>query len=326
MSNILVVLEQTGGKFHRMSREAIVAGQSLQSTVGGSVHAVLLGEGVGDLSDQIAQSAALESLKVIDDAALNQYTPGAYVAALQPLVESLNAAYVIFPHTYQSVDYFPRLAQALGNAAVVNNVVSFTEKDGEIHWTRPVLGGKLNAQVRVQGEGPILVSVQNASFSADDMVAGTAPVEAVAANSLQADREILGTESVGGDSVDLSKANVIVAAGRGVGGEDKMKVVEDLAAALGAEIGASRPVIDNGWTSRDRQIGSSGQTVSPKLYFAVGISGAIQHIVGMKGSGCVVAINKDAGAPIFSVAQYGIVGDLHEFLPAITAELKSRQD
>ncbi len=325
MPNILVVLEQTEGKLHRMSREAIVAGQRLMDTVGGSVHAVLLGEGVGDLAEQIAQSAALESLKVIDDAALKKYTPGAYVTALKPLVDTLDPAYVIFPHTYQSVDYFPRLAQALGNAAIVNNVVSFVEQNGEIHWTRPVLGGKLNAQVRVQGEGPIFVSVQNASYSADDIAAGTAPVEAVTADSLQMDREILGTESVGGDSVDLSKANVIVAAGRGVGGEDKMKVVEELASALGAEIGASRPVIDNGWTSRDRQIGSSGQTVSPKLYFAVGISGAIQHIVGMKGAGCVVAINKDAGAPIFNVAQYGIVGDLHEFLPAITAELKNRE-
>ena len=139
---------------------------------------------------------------------------------------------------------------------------------------------------------------------------------------MQPDREILGVEEVGGDTVDLSRAEVIVAVGRGIGGADKMGPVRELAAALGAELGASRPVIDNGWLPRDRQIGSSGQTVAPKLYVAAGISGAIQHLVGMKGAGCVVAINKDPGAPIFNVAHYGIVGDVHEIIPALTAAVR----
>jgi electron transfer flavoprotein alpha subunit len=170
----------------------------------------------------------------------------------------------------------------------------------------------------------VLVSVQSGAFQADGAVllieSGEAAVRPLALDlsGVKADREVLGYEEVGGDTVDLTKASIIVAVGRGVGGADKMAPVEALAKALGAEIGASRPVIDNGWLPRDRQIGSSGQTVAPKLYIAAGISGAIQHLVGMKGSTVIVAINKDPGAPIFTVAHYGIVGDLHEVLPALT--------
>jgi electron transfer flavoprotein alpha subunit len=224
------------------------------------------------------------------------------------------------------VEYFPRLAQAIGGA-VVPAVSAIRQAEGAVLWTRPVLGGKLQADVRVkaQSTAPVLASVQPGSFSADRMRGGTATVQALdvaALGSFTADREVLGVESAAKDEVDLSKAAVIVAAGRGVGGADKMGVIHALAGALGAEIGASRPVIDNGWLERDRQIGSSGQTVAPKLYVACGISGAIQHLVGMKGASCIVAVNKDPNAPIFSVATYGIVGDLHEVLPALTAAVK----
>jgi electron transfer flavoprotein alpha subunit len=183
------------------------------------------------------------------------------------------------------------------------------------------MGGKMQSRVRVKGEGTVLVSVQSGAFPADGVAKGEAPVQPLAADlsGVKPDREILGYEEVGGDQVDLTKADIIVAVGRGIGGADKMGPVEALAKALGAEIAASRPVIDNGWLPRDRQIGSSGQTVAPKLYIAAGISGAIQHLVGMKSSSVIVAINKDPGAPIFTVADYGIVGDLHEILPALTA-------
>jgi electron transfer flavoprotein alpha subunit len=180
------------------------------------------------------------------------------------------------------------------------------------------------ARVRVKGEGTVLVSVQAGAFPADRLRAGAsaAPVVPLAVADAALDRELLGVEEAAGGEVDLTKAGIIVAVGRGVGGEDKLGPVRELAAALGAELGASRPVIDNGWLPRDRQVGSSGQTVAPRLYLALGISGAIQHVVGMKGSGCVVAINKDAGAPIFNLATYGIVGDLHELVPALTAAVK----
>jgi electron transfer flavoprotein alpha subunit len=182
----------------------------------------------------------------------------------------------------------------------------------------------------VQGEGTVLVSVQAGSFPADSAVDSTAggaspaPIRPLATDlsAVAPDREVLSVERVGGEKIDLTKADVILAVGRGVGGADRMGPIEELAKALGAEIGASRPVIDNGWLPRDRQIGSSGQTVAPRLYLALGISGAIQHLVGMKGAGTIVAINKDPGAPIFTVADYGIVGDLHELVPALTAAVK----
>jgi electron transfer flavoprotein alpha subunit len=187
------------------------------------------------------------------------------------------------------------------------------------------MGGKLQARVKTKGSGTVFVSVQSGAFPADGVAAGEAAVGALAVDlsGVRPDREILGVEDVAGEKVDLTKADVIVAVGRGIGGADKLGPVEELARVLGAEIGASRPVIDNGWLPRDRQIGSSGQTVAPKLYIAAGISGAIQHLVGMKGSSVVVAINKDPGAPIFTIADYGIVGDVHEVLPALTEAIRA---
>lgn len=327
---VWIVLQHRDGKLARQSREAIAAGQKLAATTGASAEAVLLGSGVEALAAEVAASCALGAVRVADHPALAAYTPGAYVGALGPAVREAAPAWVVFPHSYQTVDYFARLAQETG-AGLLPEVTGFAEGDGPegggsegggLVFTRPVLGGKLVARVRVKGEGTVLVSVQSGAFPADAVTAGTAPVEPLAVGEIAADREILGVEEVGGGQVDLTRAPIIVAVGRGVGGEDKLGPVRELAEALGAEIGASRPVIDSGWLERDRQIGSSGQTVAPKLYLALGISGAIQHVVGMKGSGCVVAINKDPGAPIFTLAHYGVVGDLHELLPELTAAVK----
>ncbi len=232
---------------------------------------------------------------------------------------------MVFPHTYQSVDCMARVAHALA-AAILPEATAFAQEGETLLFRRPVLGGKMQARVRQRGSAPLVVSVQSAAFEA--AVADQAPAEIVQAALVSAPdqaRELLGVETVGGDTVDLSAADRIVAVGRGIGGEDKMALIQDLARALGAEVGASRPVIDNGWLPRDRQIGSSGQTVAPKLYLAVGISGAIQHLVGMKGSACTVAINKDPGAPIFTVADYGIVGDLFDVVPALTAALQEAE-
>jgi electron transfer flavoprotein alpha subunit len=327
MATVWAVLQQREGQLARMSWEAIAAAQQLAAAVGGKAEAVLLGSGVGELAAEVAKRD-LGAVRVADAPVLASYTPGAYVAALAPAIAAERPDWVVFPHTYQTVDYAPRLAQETG-AGLLPEVTGFAAEDGGLLWSRPILGGKMQAKVRVKGEGTVLVSVQSGSFPADGAAPGGAPatpadIKPLAADlsGLRPDREILGVEAVGGEKIDLTKADVIVAVGRGVGGADKMGVVEELARALGAEIGASRPVIDNGWLPRDRQIGSSGQTVAPKLYIAAGISGAIQHLVGMKGAGTIVAINKDPGAPIFTVADYGIVGDLHEVLPALTAAVK----
>ncbi|MEL7060796.1 MAG: electron transfer flavoprotein subunit alpha/FixB family protein [Acidobacteriota bacterium] len=316
---IWVVLQQREGALHRMSREAIAAAQMLAERLGGAdVSAVVLGQDVGAAATAAAEFD-LAAVHAIDGEALGEYTPGAYVDALGAALRDHAPAFVVFPHTYQSVDFVPRLAQDV-DAAFVPEVVAFDAGEGdELLFQRPVLGGKLQARVRVRGEGMIFLSVQSGAFSADSARAGSAPVEALVSADATRDREILGVEQVGGDQIDLTKADVVVAVGRGIGKPENLPIVEELAKALGADIGASRPVIDNGWLERDRQIGSSGQTVAPKLYVAVGVSGAIQHLVGMKGSSTVVAINKDPKAPIFTVSDYGVVGDLLEVVPALTA-------
>jgi len=317
-SHVWVVLQQREGQISRISWEAVGAAQKLAAKLGGKAEAVLLGSEIGAAAAEVAK-CDLAAVHVADHDALRAYTPGTYIGALAPAIQSAAPAFLVFPHTYQTVDYMARLAQTAG-AGLLPEVTAFDEEGGDLTWTRPVMGGKLQSKVKVKGEGTVLVSVQSGAFPADGVVRGEAPVKTldVDLGAVKPDREILGYEEVGGDTVDLTKAEIILAVGRGVGGADKMAPVEALAKALGAEIGASRPVIDNGWLPRDRQIGSSGQTVAPKLYIAAGISGAIQHLVGMKGSSTVVAINKDPGAPIFTVADYGIVGDLHEVLPALT--------
>jgi electron transfer flavoprotein alpha subunit len=325
-TRIWAVLQQRGGELHRQSRETVAAAQELAALVDGTVDAVVLGAAIQPLAEALAGELAVERVLFADHAALGDYTPGAYGGALAPAIRAESPAYVLFPHTYQSMEYFPKLAQQVG-AAIVPAVGGFRIAEGAVVWTRPVLGGKLQADVRVKAQagGPVLASIQPGAVSAERLRRGksvVAPLPGDGLGGLAPDREILGVESAAKDEVDLSRADVIVAAGRGVGGADKMGVIEALAQALGAEIGASRPVIDNGWLPRDRQIGSSGQTVAPKLYIAAGISGAIQHLVGMKGAAVVVAINKDPNAPIFSIARYGIVGDLHEVLPALTAAVK----
>jgi electron transfer flavoprotein alpha subunit len=328
MSNrVWVVLQQREGQLPRISWEAAAAAQKLAAGLGVKAEAVLLGSGVGLAAADVAK-LDLAAVHVADHEALRTYTPGGYIGALAPAIRAAEPAFVVFPHTYQTVDYMPRLAQTVG-AGLLPEVTGFEDGEGGILWTRPVMGGKLQSKVRVKGEGTVLVSVQSGAFPADSVARGgdaevteVKPLE-TDLSGVQPDREILGYEEVGGDTVDLTKADVIVAVGRGIGGADKMAVIEELAKVLKADIGASRPVIDNGWLPRDRQIGSSGQTVAPKLYIAAGISGAIQHLVGMKGSTVIVAINKDPGAPIFNVADYGIVGDLHEVLPALTEAIQA---
>jgi electron transfer flavoprotein alpha subunit len=322
---VWVVLQQREGKLHRMSREAIAAGRRLAGAIGGRAEAVLLGSGLDELARQVA-GFDLAAVHVADAPALAGYTPGAYVGALAPAIREAAPAYVVFPHTYQTVDYFARLAQETGSA-LLPEVTGFEAGEDGLLWRRPVLGGKLRSEVRVKGGGTVLVSVQSGAFPAEETGSsseGGAEVRPLPGDlaALRPDREILKIEQVAGEAVDLTKAEVIVAVGRGIGGPDKLAPVEELARALGAEIGASRPVIDNEWLPRDRQIGSSGQTVAPKLYLALGISGAIQHTVGMKGAGMVVAVNKDPSAPIFNLADYGIVADLHELVPALTAAVK----
>ena len=321
-AKIWIVLEQREGKIHKMSWEAVSAGQALAAEVGGTAEAVLLGSGVQEAATEVAE-CSLAAVHVADDPGLADYTPGRFAKTLAGAIGAVQPTYVLFPHTYQTVDFLGSLAQSLG-AALVPEAVSFETGDGVV-FQRPILGGKMFAKVRAKGSGPVLVSLQSGAYSADELEkGGQATIESLELDfaAMSPEREVLGVEEAAAGEVDLSQAPVIVSVGRGIGDVGNMPIMEELAKALGAELGASRPVIDSGWLGRERQIGSSGQTVTPKLYVAAGISGAIQHLVGMKGSQVIVAINKDAGAPIFNVAHYGIVGDLHEVVPALTAALQ----
>ncbi len=321
INKVWIVLQLRDGALHPMAREALAAGSQFAAAAGATAEAVLLGSDVSAAAQEAA-GFDLAMVRVIEDPALDTYTPGAYVGALAPAIREHGADVVVFPHSYQSVDYVPRLAQTL-DAALVPEVISFRQEDGGWIFRRPVFGGALQSDVVVRGGGPILFSVQAGAFSAANLAPGTASIEKLPAPAdLAPDRELLRVEEAVEEQVDLSQAERIVSVGRGIGGPENMGMIDELAAALGAEIGASRPVIDNGWLPRDRQIGSSGQTVAPKLYLGIGISGAIQLLVGMKGSQTVVAINKDGNAPIFGIADYGIVADLHEVVPALLEAIK----
>ncbi|HEU5342090.1 electron transfer flavoprotein subunit alpha/FixB family protein [Edaphobacter sp.] len=315
MSGVLVVMEQRDGNWNRMSFEALTAGQQLAAKLGVECSAIVMGDGVGSLAVEVS-SKKLAKIIAIEHTLLKAYTSDAYVAALDQAVKQAAPAYVIFPHTYQVRDFAPALATRF-RSVLISDVIAM--HDGPV-FVRQLLQGKLNADYRHTAAGPCFVSIQAGTFRGDAVEAGTAAVETFAptldAAQIRNKPGELFRESA--QTVDLSAAPVIVSVGRGIGEQENIPLVEELAKALGAELAASRPICDNGWLPMERQVGSSGQTVSPKLYLAVGISGAIQHLVGMKGSKTVIAINKDENAPIFEVADYGVVGDLFVIVPALT--------
>jgi len=316
---ILVIAEQRDGKLNRASWETIAAAQQ----AGGPVKIAVVGKSVDAVAGELAAADAAEIVQADHDA-LGDYTADGYVLAAAALIEQEKPSLVFLAHTYQTRDYAPALAARLGRA-LVTDVTAVRQQDGALVYTRPVFQGKLNADVAPAGPAPHIVTFQIGAYRADAAKRGAsaAPVRKasvdVDASKIRQRPEPPFKEAK--QAVDLSQAERIVAVGRGIKGQENLKLAEQLAQAMGAEIAASRPICDSGWLPMDRQIGSSGQTVAPKLYVALGISGAIQHLVGMKGSRTIVAINKDAEAPIFEIADYGIVGDLFEIVPAMVAEL-----
>jgi electron transfer flavoprotein alpha subunit len=282
----------------------------------------LMGEGGREAAGALSGYRA-SRVVVLEDAALAEYEVSAAVAALAWLIKAENPGVVLLPHTYRTRDFAPRLAARLG-CPLVSDVISIAVDGEGISCERQLFQGKLAGTYRLAAGGPAMLTIQAGAYRAEHAEPGEAPVEVVAPElgALGPRGEAGAPYRESGGTVDLQAAERIVAVGRGIGEESNLEVVKELAEALGAEVAASRPICDNGWLGMERQVGSSGQTVAPKLYVAIGISGAIQHIVGMKGSKCVVAVNKDAAAPIFEVADYGIVGDLFEVAPALVEELR----
>lgn len=312
---ILVIAEQRDGTVNRATWETIAAAQQ----AGGPIRVAVLGSPVDAVAGEIA-AADVAEVVVVSDPALQHYTADGWVLALQALIDGEKPAHVFLPHTYQTRDFAPALAARL-QRPIVTDVVAM--KDGS--YVRPVFQGKLQAEVAPEGPAPHLITFQIGAFRGDAVKEGAAaaPVRKAAvsidASKIRQQPEAPFKEAR--QAVDLSQAERIVAVGRGIKGQEHLPLAQQLAQALGAELAASRPICDAGWLPMDRQIGSSGQTVAPKLYVALGISGAIQHIVGMKGARTIVAINKDPEAPIFEIADYGIAGDLFDVVPALVAEL-----
>lgn len=321
---ILVITEQRQGKWNNTSFETLAAAQQLAASTSGSVYAVVLGKNVASFAEELA-GKKVAGVHLLNHELLDAYSPDGYCLALRQLIESAKPDLVLFPHTYQVRDFAPKLAAMLGKG-MIGDCVGFRSEAGKLIFIRQMFQGKTVADVVFLGAAPWFASFQSGAFRADLLEAHPAGKAPVMPFDVQLKPEDIRTTPLelfkeAKSAVDLTQAPLIVAIGRGIKAPENIPQAEALAKAIGGEIAASRPICDEGWLPMERQIGSSGQTVAPKLYLALGISGAIQHVVGMKGARTIVAVNKDSNAPIFEIADYGIVADIFEIIPALTEEL-----
>lgn len=320
---ILVVVEQREGKLNRVSYETLTGAQAIAAETGWTLEAAVIGNNVGSIASEIA-AKKVAKVYDIEGAKLDKYTPDGYVTALKNFLAQHPAKLVLMPHTYQVRDFAPKIAVALGST-LISDCIGYKKEGDKLLFTRQMFQGKFAADVSFTGNGPWFVTFQNGAFRGDQVQdGGGATVETfsadIAEGAIRNKPEDPFKEAK--QAVDLTQAEIIVAVGRGIKEQKNLPMAQQLAEALGGEIAASRPICDNGWLPMERQVGSSGQTVAPKMYLALGISGAIQHIVGMKGSRTVVAINKDSEAPIFEIADIAVVGNLFDIVPPLIEEVK----
>jgi electron transfer flavoprotein alpha subunit len=322
---ILAITEQRDGKWNKSSFETLAAAQQIAQDTQSALTAAVVGNGVAALADELAGKNVAEVL-LIEHELLGAYTPDGFSLALAQVISQGGFDLVLLPHTYQVRDFAPKLAASLGKG-MIGDCIAYRNEGGKLIFVRQMFQGKTVADVTFAGAAPWFATFQAGAFRADLAAVhpgGKAPVKKI---NVELKPEQIRTKPLelfreAKQAVDLTQAPIIVAVGRGIKAPENIALAERLAKAIGGEIAASRPICDEGWLPMERQIGSSGQTVAPKLYLALGISGAIQHVVGMKGSRTIVAINKDQNAPIFEVADYGIVGDIFELIPALTEELE----
>lgn len=321
---ILVVVEQREGKLNRVSWETITAGQAIAAATGWALEAAVVGSGVNAIASEVAGKKVARVFD-IEAPRLEPYTPDAFAAGLKQFLEARQPKLVLMPHTYQVRDFVPKLATAMVRT-VISDCVGFKHESGKLVFTRQMFQGKLAADVSFTSDAPWFATFQNGAFRGDKAEAAAAAATVETVNIEIADDVIRNKPQEvfkeAKQAVDLTQAEVIVAVGRGIKEQKNIEIAKNLADALGGDLAASRPICDSGWLPMDRQIGSSGQTVAPKLYLALGISGAIQHIVGMKGSRAIIAVNKDSEAPIFEIADYAVVGNLFDIVPPLIEEVK----
>jgi electron transfer flavoprotein alpha subunit len=322
---ILLITEQRDAKWNKVSFEALAGAQQIAQQAKASVSAAVVGKGVAALADELC-GYQLDEVLLIEHDLLGDYTPDGFSIALRQVMENAKPDLVLLPHTYQVRDFAPKLAASM-QKGVIGDCIGYRYENGKLIFVRQMFQGRTAADVVFTGAAPWIASFQAGAFRADlaaKHASGKAPVKAV---SVDLKAEQIRTKPLelfreAKQAVDLTQAPILVSVGRGIKAPENIPMAEKLAKLMGGEVSASRPICDEGWLPMDRQIGSSGQTVMPKLYLALGISGAIQHVVGMKGARTIAAINKDQNAPIFEVADYGIVGDLFEVVPALIEELE----
>jgi len=322
---ILVITELRQGKWNNASFETLAAAQQIAKDTSSAVSALVIGKDIAAFAEELAGKNVAEVLRV-EHNLLEAYTPDGYCVALKQVVENAKPNLVLFPHTYQVRDFAPKLSAMLGKG-MIGDCTGYRNEGGKLVFVRQMFQGKTAADVTFTGAAPWFASFQSGAFRADLLAAHPSEKAPVNSVTVSLSAEQIRTRPLDlfkevKSAVDLTQAPLIVAIGRGIKAPENIPQAEALAKALGGEIAASRPICDEGWLPMERQIGSSGQTVAPKLYLALGISGAIQHVVGMKGARTIVAINKDANAPIFEIADYGIVGDIFEIMPALTEALE----
>jgi len=317
-TNVLVIAESRDGAIKGITKEAVGCAADLAAQLGGEAHTLLIAD--PGLAEQLAACGGAKVLRAQGEG-LDQYSPEAWTAVVSQAIAAGEYALVVTGHSYQAIDFFPRLAAA-HDAALVPDVTAVSFEDGRCVFSRKVMNGKLDARTVPTGDGIVFASLQQGAFPPQPAPASAAVEDFAVDISGVTTRPVVEIKEAEKGDVDLSAADIIVAGGRGVGDQEKFAAVFELADVLGAAVGASRPPCDSEWVEHERQIGSSGQVVAPKLYIALGISGAIQHVVGMRGSQCIVAVNKDPNAAIFQEASYGIIGDLHEIVPALAQAVK----
>ena len=309
----LVIIEHKNGVLHRMSREAISGAQK----IGGEISALVIGKNAESVSNELS-NFQIEKTVIVDHELVPSYNVDGYKEIIKQVVDSISPNIIITGHTYQARDFMPRVSAALD----IPFIPDIVELENSI-YIKQVLNSKLNASISSSSDR-VLISFQSASYSEEDIIKGSSRSESfdvdLDSSSIKSQSDDPFQESA--SEVDLESAELIVSVGRGIEKEENKSIAFDLAKVIGAEVSASRPVVDAGWLPSSRQVGSSGSTISPKLYLSLGVSGAIQHVVGMKGSKNILAINKDPDAPIFEIADYAVVGDLLEIVPKLITALQ----
>ena len=320
-NNVLVIAEQRDGVLKKVAFEMVGAGAELAAALGGQVEAALLGSGLGDLANALAQYGAAK-VYVADDEGLAAYSSEGYTDTLADLAGKTEPAVILIGATAMGKDLGPRLAARLG-VGLASDCTALEIDGGRLLATRPIFAGKALAKVKLNGDPQVATVRPNVLPAPEPDTGATATVEPVAALTDTIRAVVVDIVGAGEGEVDVAEAEIIVTGGRGVGGPEGFAPVRSLAKTLGAAVGASRAAVDAGWIEHAHQVGQTGKTVTPNLYIACGVSGAIQHLAGMKTSKVIVAVNKDPEAPIFNVANYGIVGDLFEVVPLLEKELQA---